>query len=204
MRALAAELGASFTIDPTITPHINGDRSLLALNIPRADLKQVIRDPDLVGSVEEFCAPPPAGRRRRDGWPAVQRRPQRLLRLALRRHLSVRAIPAAQRQRRASRAFSTSGSIRPSSMKSARSHPRPAGVLDLRARRQLHALPGAGLDGRQHARPFDAGLREVIRAHGDAERKYAAAGNRAAEITEASRPLAVPLPRSLSRRVMDV
>jgi AdoMet-dependent heme synthase len=58
VRALAIELGASFTIDPTITPHINGDRSLLALNIPRADLKAVLRDERLVGDVEEFCAPP--------------------------------------------------------------------------------------------------------------------------------------------------
>ncbi len=60
VRALAAELGASFTIDPTITPHINGDRSLLALNIPREDLKAVMRDPALVGNVEEYCAPPQA------------------------------------------------------------------------------------------------------------------------------------------------
>ena len=36
VQALAAELGANFTIDPTITPHINGDRSLLALNVDRA------------------------------------------------------------------------------------------------------------------------------------------------------------------------
>ncbi len=70
VRSLAAELGASFTIDPTITPHINGDRSLLALNIPRADLKKVMRDPNLVGSVEEFCAPPPAaGEDVMDGLP---------------------------------------------------------------------------------------------------------------------------------------
>jgi hypothetical protein len=26
VQKLAGELGASFTIDPTITPHINGDR----------------------------------------------------------------------------------------------------------------------------------------------------------------------------------
>ncbi len=30
VQALAAELGARFTIDPTITPHINGDRGLLS------------------------------------------------------------------------------------------------------------------------------------------------------------------------------
>jgi radical SAM protein with 4Fe4S-binding SPASM domain len=58
VRELAAQLGATFTIDPTITPHINGDRALLALNIPRADLRAVMRDPALVGNAEEYCAPP--------------------------------------------------------------------------------------------------------------------------------------------------
>ena len=33
VQKLAADLGAMFTVDPTITPHINGDRSLLRLNI---------------------------------------------------------------------------------------------------------------------------------------------------------------------------
>jgi AdoMet-dependent heme synthase len=42
MKEPAQELGASFRLDP-ITPHINGDHSLLALNIPREDLKAVIR-----------------------------------------------------------------------------------------------------------------------------------------------------------------
>jgi len=58
VKKLAEELGATFTIDPTITPHINGDRSLLALNIGRADLKEVMRDETIVGDVGEFCAPP--------------------------------------------------------------------------------------------------------------------------------------------------
>ena len=58
VQALAAELGASFTIDPTITPHINGDRSLLKLNIGRDDLREVMHDESIVGNVGEFCAPP--------------------------------------------------------------------------------------------------------------------------------------------------
>jgi radical SAM protein with 4Fe4S-binding SPASM domain len=59
VQALAREIGAEFTLDPTITPHINGDRSLLALNVARADLRRVLRDPSLVGDVGDFCAPPP-------------------------------------------------------------------------------------------------------------------------------------------------
>jgi len=58
--ALAKELGVSYTLDPTITPRIDGDTSILALRAPGSELRQVFRNPDLVGNVEEFCAPPPA------------------------------------------------------------------------------------------------------------------------------------------------
>ena len=58
VRALAAELGVLFTIDPTITPKIDGDRSILDLNVDRTALGRVFRDEALVGSVEEFCRPP--------------------------------------------------------------------------------------------------------------------------------------------------
>jgi radical SAM protein with 4Fe4S-binding SPASM domain len=57
--ALAKELGVSYTIDPTITPKIDGDTSILALRAPGSALHQVFRNPELVGDVEEFCAPPP-------------------------------------------------------------------------------------------------------------------------------------------------
>jgi AdoMet-dependent heme synthase len=58
--ALAKELGVHYTLDPTITPKMDGDRSILALRIPGSDLNQVFHNPELVGNVEEFCAPPPA------------------------------------------------------------------------------------------------------------------------------------------------
>ena len=60
VKALAEELGAEYTIDPTITPKMDGDRSILPLGIGDDDLRQVFRNGDLVGNVEEFCAPPPA------------------------------------------------------------------------------------------------------------------------------------------------
>ena len=58
---LAKELGAEYTLDPTITPKMDGDTSILALRIPGSELKQIFNNPDLVGNVEEFCAaaPPP-------------------------------------------------------------------------------------------------------------------------------------------------
>jgi radical SAM protein with 4Fe4S-binding SPASM domain len=59
VQALAADLGAVFTMDPTVTPKMNGDRSVTALRVPLIVLKQLFSDPSLVGSVKEFCAPPP-------------------------------------------------------------------------------------------------------------------------------------------------
>ncbi len=56
--ALAAELDAKFTIDPTITPMMDGDRSILSLNVANDTLEEVFRTEALVGNVEEFCAPP--------------------------------------------------------------------------------------------------------------------------------------------------
>jgi radical SAM protein with 4Fe4S-binding SPASM domain len=68
--ALARELGVTYTLDPTITPKMDGDRSILALRIPGSDLKQVFHNQELVGNVEEFCAPPPApGEDVMDGFP---------------------------------------------------------------------------------------------------------------------------------------
>ncbi len=58
VRALANELGAQCTLDPTITPMMDGDRSTLELNVDKAALREVFRDGALVGNVEEFCAPP--------------------------------------------------------------------------------------------------------------------------------------------------
>jgi len=68
--ALANELGAFYTVDPTITPKIDGGLSPLALRIPGHELHRVFRDPQLVPNVEEFCAPPPEpGEDVMDGYP---------------------------------------------------------------------------------------------------------------------------------------
>jgi radical SAM protein with 4Fe4S-binding SPASM domain len=55
---LAAELGVHYTLDPTITPKIDGDTSILSLRIPGEELGEVFRNPALVPNMEEFCAPP--------------------------------------------------------------------------------------------------------------------------------------------------
>jgi radical SAM protein with 4Fe4S-binding SPASM domain len=64
VRALAVELGVECTLDPTITPMMDGNRAPLSLGIGHAELKEVFRDPKLVGNTDEFCATPgapPAG-----------------------------------------------------------------------------------------------------------------------------------------------
>jgi len=55
---LAADLGVHYTLDPTITPMMDGDMSVLALRIPGEELGEVFRNPALVPNQEEFCAPP--------------------------------------------------------------------------------------------------------------------------------------------------
>jgi radical SAM protein with 4Fe4S-binding SPASM domain len=56
VRALADQLGVECTLDPTITPMMDGNRSVLSLNVDQSALQQVFRDTGLVGDVDEFCA----------------------------------------------------------------------------------------------------------------------------------------------------
>jgi radical SAM protein with 4Fe4S-binding SPASM domain len=56
VRALGEELGVECTLDPTITPMMDGDRSVMRLGIDQNSLHEVFRDKELVGDVEEFCA----------------------------------------------------------------------------------------------------------------------------------------------------
>ena len=58
--SLAKDLGVSYTLDPTITPKIDGNTAILALRAPAAELRRVFQNEELVGNVAEFCAPPAA------------------------------------------------------------------------------------------------------------------------------------------------
>lgn len=59
VRALAAELDVECTLDPTITPKMDGDRSILRLGADYATLRDVFRDEALAGSAANFSAPAP-------------------------------------------------------------------------------------------------------------------------------------------------
>ena len=69
VQALAAELGAHFTVDPTITPHINGDRSLLRLNIDRNALREIMNDKTINGEDQFIAVAPGADEDVMDGIP---------------------------------------------------------------------------------------------------------------------------------------
>ena len=58
VRRLAADLGVECTLDPTITPMMDGDRSVLSLGVDHDALSEVFRDEELVGDAESFCAIP--------------------------------------------------------------------------------------------------------------------------------------------------
>jgi radical SAM protein with 4Fe4S-binding SPASM domain len=58
VRALAAELGVRVTIDPTITPRMDGNRSILNLGLDQKSLTQVFHDPALLGDTEASCTLP--------------------------------------------------------------------------------------------------------------------------------------------------
>ena len=58
VQRLADELGVKYTLDPTITPMMDGNTSVLSLRVPGEDLPELFRNPALVSNPEEFCAPP--------------------------------------------------------------------------------------------------------------------------------------------------
>ena len=58
VRALAAELGVECTLDPTVTPMMDGNRSILQLGADHAALRRVLHDSSLIGTVDAFCAIP--------------------------------------------------------------------------------------------------------------------------------------------------
>jgi len=58
VQALAKEMGTHYTLDPTITPMMDGNTSVLRLRVHGSDISSYFHNPELVGDVESFCAPP--------------------------------------------------------------------------------------------------------------------------------------------------
>ena len=159
-------MGAEYTIDPTITPMMDGDRSILQLGLGVPQLKEVFRDPETWSArstssarrrppvnddvLEELpcsaghtaCYISPYG----DVFPCVQ-------------------FPLPSGNVRQQKFMDIWQSLRPAERSALDNRARSAGLLELHPCRDLHAMPRAGLHGRQHARPVHAGLREVVRAN---------------------------------------
>ena len=57
-RALARQLGVSYTLDPTVTPKIDGDTSILSLRVEPENLDELFAEEELVGNTDEYCRPP--------------------------------------------------------------------------------------------------------------------------------------------------
>jgi AdoMet-dependent heme synthase len=57
-RALAKQLGVEYTLDPTVTPKMDGDTSILSLRVDEENLDELFQDDELVGDPEEYCKPP--------------------------------------------------------------------------------------------------------------------------------------------------
>jgi len=60
VQALAKEVGAHYTLDPTVTPMMDGNTSVLRHRVDSSELSSYFHDPNLVGDVETFCASPAA------------------------------------------------------------------------------------------------------------------------------------------------
>src|SRR5271166_3605173 len=52
---LAAETGAHYTLDPTITPMLNGDTAVLDLRLSSEELRAIFHDERLIDDVGDFC-----------------------------------------------------------------------------------------------------------------------------------------------------
>jgi radical SAM protein with 4Fe4S-binding SPASM domain len=59
VQGLAREVGAVYKFDPTITPMMDGNTSVLRHGVDASELSSFFHNPNLVGDVETFCAPPP-------------------------------------------------------------------------------------------------------------------------------------------------
>ncbi len=57
VKKLAADLGVNFVVDPTITPMLNGDRSILSLGISREELEEFMHSEEFNENAIEYCAP---------------------------------------------------------------------------------------------------------------------------------------------------
>ena len=159
-------------MDPTITPMMDGDRSILKLNVDEAALREVFRNESLVGNVEEFCAPPQG-----PDEDALDMLPCSAGHTACYVSPYGDVYPCVQ--------FPLpSGNVRRTKFIDIwRDSPQLKEVRSITLRDMpscsqcthgayLHALPGPRVSGRKYAWTIDPGLRKVFRAHRNSFREF--------------------------------
>src|SRR5438093_8249713 len=126
---------------------------IAGLNIHHVELHRVIHDPALVGSVEEFCAPPSGPLSEQDA--SRRCRAARATRRAMCR-LMATSIPACNSRcppaMYASKNSSISGLLPAAPGSALHQYGRSGRMLEVRPLRLMLALSGAGVHGRQYAR----------------------------------------------------
>ena len=173
---LAKELGVAYAVDPTITPKMDGDTSILALRIASSELKADLPKPGTRWQCGRILRSPTSTRGRRNEWIPVQRRAHGLLHLSLRRRFSLRAISLAQRQRAPAEISRYLASLSTVKRGPLYSRPRSSNLFDLQSRGNVHTLSWVSLHGGKYARPFDGRLRKIIRENRHSIGKYVEEG----------------------------
>ena len=151
VQTLAGELGVAYTLDPTITPKMDGDTSILNLRIPGEELNGVFHNESLVGNVEEFLRSAATSGRRCDGGIPLQRGSHSRLYLSLWRCISLRAIPPTQWQCAAAEIYRYLAEFFRAQRSPLDSRQRPDSLFRLQSCWHLYALSRPRLYGRQYA-----------------------------------------------------
>ena len=171
VHALAGELGAHYTLDPTITPMMDGNTSVLP---PPRGCKRTV---ELSSTIPIWWATWKTSALRRPPWttksskaclaardtPPATSRPTGTSIPACSFHLTCGNV----RRQKFLEIWRNSPQL--AEVRSIRAEGSDH-VLFLHARRQLHTLPGACLHGREYARAFVGRLREILCADGNCYR----------------------------------
>ena len=199
VQALARELGVQYTLDPTITPKMDGDTSILSLRIPGSELDGVFHNQTLVGNVEEFCAPPPAPDEDvMEGYPCSAGHTLAYISPYGDVFPCVQFPLPSGNVRRQKFLDIWNHSSELNEVRSIRARDL-TGLFKLQPRGDLHPLPRLRLYGGQHARAFDRGLRKIFPSHWNPVRKYASPG----AITAFRSTRSHPAPKRLGKTSKD-
>ena len=168
------ELGVECTRSiPTITPMMDGDRSVLSLKINQEALRRSSAIRRLVGDADEFCA----RRGPADETDALETLPCSAGHTACYVSPYGDVYPCVQfplpRQRAADQVHRHLAALAAVEGSALDPPERSDDLFLVFTWRELLALPGTRVHGRQHARAVDAGLREIVRANRDSIGQYA-------------------------------